>query len=45
MEEIIKRLDAIELKLDTLLYYLAEEQVEEMDGDEHGRSRDEDAIL
>ena len=46
MEEIEKRLDAIERKLDLLLMYLGEEdEEEEVDGDEFGASRDTSQTL
>ena len=45
MEEIIKRLDAIETKLDALLYYLSEDAVEEPGGDEYGYERNQDMTL
>ena len=42
-DEILKRLEAIELKLDALLYALSEEELPS--GDEHGLERDSNQTL
>ena len=40
MEEILKRLESIEVKIDALLYYISEEEPEEgAGGDEYGAER------
>ena len=44
MEEILKRLDDIEMKLDALLYALMESE-EAPAGDEHGLERDSNQTL
>ena len=44
MEEILKRLEKLETKIDALLYYLAEDE-EEPGGDEHGLERDQNQTL
>ena len=45
-DEILKRLEAIEIKLDALLYYLGEEEPEEgLGGDEYGVERDTSQTL
>jgi len=43
MEELLEKLNAIEAKLDALLYALSEE--EELSGDEHGFERDSNQTL
>lgn len=45
MEEILKRLESIEIKLDALLYYLAEESEEGQGGDEYGVERNTSQTL
>ena len=46
MDEILKRLDAIEIKLDALLYYLGEEDTDDSPGgDEYGIERDASQTL
>jgi len=44
MEEILKRLEGIEMKLDALLYALMESE-EAPSGDEHGLERDSNQTL
>ena len=46
MDEILKRLESIEIKLDALLYYLGEEEPDEdHGGDEYGAERNTAQVL
>lgn len=45
MEEILKRLETLEVKLDALLYLLTAEEEEMPSGDEFGLDRDSNATL
>ena len=45
MDEIIERLEKIEIKLDALLYLLSAEDEEMPGGDEHGTERDQAQTL
>lgn len=47
LEDIELKITGLEIKIDALLYYLADEmeEAEAQDGDEHGRSRDDNQVL
>ena len=45
MEEILKRLETLEVKLDALLYLLTAEEEEMPSGDEFGLDRDSNLTL
>lgn len=45
MEEILKRLETLEVKLDALLYLLTAEEEEMPSGDEFGLDRDSNQTL